>query len=231
MSNLVLGNSGQADGASKAQQNIPWGMGESFDGFVTELRPRFYQGTYRGYKYSIGCQLTALSAATATVSSLGATAQPIVGIWNPSTSGINAVLNQAMLRDVINNVSSVAVGDFVWCGSVGNTGNLTAGLAPYNRKTGASTGSACKAFALSTASLLTGLTNTLAIIEPGDFNLASSLLTTTVTAATMTPGQIGVQNFDGSWFVPPGGVLALMNTVSSTTHSVSARLMWDEVPV
>ena len=40
-----------------------------------------------------------------------------------------------------------------------------------------------------------------------------------------------VQYFEGSLIVPPGGVLALLNTVSSVTHSVTARLLWEEVPV
>jgi O-antigen/teichoic acid export membrane protein len=107
---------------------------------------------------------------------------------------------------------------------------MSAGLNPINRNTLAALGSAAKAFALSTASLLTGLVNNLVFLEAADFNTASALLTTTVAAATPTPSINGVQNFDGSIIVPPGGVLALLNTVSSTTHSVAARLMWEEVP-
>jgi hypothetical protein len=60
--------------------------------------------------------------------------------------------------------------------------------------------------------------------------VASGLLTTTVAVATPTPSVVGVQFFDGSLIVPPGGVLALLNTTSVTTHSVTSRLMWEEVP-
>jgi hypothetical protein len=140
------------------------------------------------------------------------------------------VMLQAMLVDEINNVTSVAMGAFVWASSTGNAA-LTAGLAPFNRKTLANTGSQAKAFSLSTASLLTGLTNNLVVFDAAEFNTASGLLTTTVAAATPTPSVSGVQNFDGSLIVPPGGVLGLFNTVSSTTHSVAARLMWEEYPL
>jgi len=162
---------------------------------------------------------------------LTSSAQPIVGVWNPFNSGVNLVILQAALVDFINNVTSVSLGGFVWASSASNTGILTAGLNPFNRKNLTNTGSQAKAFALSTASLLTGLTNNVVVFEPAEFNTASGLLTTTVVAATPTPSVSGVQQFDGSLIVPPGGVLALLNTVSVTTHTVSARLLWEEVVV
>lgn len=221
---LLQGNQGQTGKA--VGQNLTAGFGEFSDVLVTELQARFYQQNYRGNLFSIGCQLTALSAATILLTASG---QPIVGVWNPPTSPVNLVPLQAMLVDELNNVTSVALGAFVWAASTGNN-LLTAGLAPFNRKTLASTGSQAKAFALSTASLLTGLTNNLTVFEPAEFNTASGLLTTTVAAATPTPSVSGVQNFDGSLIVPPGGVLGLFNTISSVTHSVAARLLWAEVP-
>lgn len=205
----------------------PFRQGHLSELIVSELHGRFYEQILNGRVYSIGCSLTALSAATIL---LTASAQPIVGVWNPPTSGVNVSILQAMLIAALNNVTSVAPGMYAWAGSIGNV-SLTSGLAPYNRKTMANNGSACKAFALSTASLLAGLTNNLTIFEPAEFNTASALLTTTVAAATPTPSVSGVQNFDGSMIVPPGGVLALVNTISSTTHSVAGRLMWEENPI
>ena len=211
--------------------NISISLGEFGDLLVSELQARYYESNYRGQVFSIGCPLTALTSATATAAQLSASSQLIVGVWNPSTSGKNAVILQAALMDQLNNVTSVALSDFVWVGSVGNSANLTAGLAPFNRNTLASSGSSMKAFTLSTASLCTGLTNTLVIIEPVDAGVASALLTTTVAAATPTPSPVYVQNVDGSLIVPPGGILGIMNQVSVTTHSVAARLMWMEVSV
>jgi hypothetical protein len=57
------------------------------------------------------------------------------------------------------------------------------------------------------------------------------MLTTTVTAATMTPGVGGVVNFDGGVIISPGVMWGVFNTVSTTTHSAAARLVWEEVPV
>lgn len=219
----AVGPSFSGDGAFP-----PIRQGKQGDIIASELHGRFYEQTYRGNVFSIGCQLTALSAATVLLTS---SAQPIVGVWNPSSSGVNLVILQAALVDEINNVTSVALGAFVWASSIGNVATLSAGLNPYNRKTMATTGSNAKAFALSTASLLTGLTTNLVVFDAAEFNTASGLLTTTVAAATPTPSVSGVQNFDGSLIVPPGGVLALLNTISVTTHSVAGRLMWEEVPV
>lgn len=188
---------------------------------------RFQEAVKRGSVYSIGCNLTALSAATILLTASG---QPIVGVWNPTTSGVNFVILQAALLAALNNVTSVAPGQYIWAASIGNL-SLSAGLNPVNRKTLQSAGSAGKAFALSTASLLTGLTTNLTFLEAGDFNTASALLTTTVAAATPTPSIASRQDFDGSLIVPPGGVLGLFNTISSTTHSVAGRLLWEEVPV
>jgi len=201
--------------------------GKTGEAIVQQLHGRYYEQVSRANVYSIGCNLTPLSAATIL---LTASAQPIVGVWNPTTSLVNLVILQAALTAGINTVSSVAPGAYIWASSVGNTA-LTVGLTPFNRRTLAAAGSAAKAFSLSTASLLTGLTNNVVFLEAAEFPTACSMLTTTVLAATMTPGVAGVQTFDGSLIVPPGGVLALLNTVSSVTHSVSARLMWEEVPV
>lgn len=214
-----------SDGASPIQGFRQGRQGEMI---VSELHGRFYEQVLRGSTYSIGCNLTALSAATVLLTSSG---QPIVGVWNPLTSGVNVVLLQAMLIDEVNAAAaSVALGAFIWASSLNNV-SLTAGLSPVNRKTLASTGSQAKAFSLSTASLLTGLTNNLTFLEAAEFNTAASLATTTIAAATPVPSVSGVENFDGSIIVPPGGVIGLFNTISVTTHSVAARLLWEEVPV
>jgi hypothetical protein len=59
----------------------------------------------------------------------------------------------------------------------------------------------------------------------------SGLTYTTLASTALLPSYAGTENFDGSIFVPPGGVLALLNTVSSTVFSVAGRLTWEEVPV
>ena len=201
-------------------------MGEQI---VSELHGRFYEANYRQTLFSTGhTGAFALVAANATATGLTATAQPVLGIYNPSSSTVNCVVSQLALQEFLNNVTSVALGAWVFAIATGQTA-VSTGLTPWNRKTLAASGSQAKGFAGATA--LTGLTGSLTVQEAVEIGQASGLLTTTVAAATPTPSNGTVINFDGSLIVPPGGVLALMNTLSVTTHSVYGRLLWEEVPI
>jgi hypothetical protein len=194
---------------------------------VTELHGRFYEQAFRGNIYFVGgAGLVALSANTIT---LTATSTPILGIYNPPTSTFNAVVLQASLSTVINTVTTpVGSGAYVWASSAGNTG-VSTGLSPWNAKTLQQTGSQVKGFAGATA--LTGLTNNLTIMAGADFPSITGLTYGTITNTNVIYSNGAVQNFDGNLIVPPGGVLSLVNTVSTTTVSVIARLLWEEVPL
>lgn len=197
---------------------------------IAELHGRFYEQTFRGNTFSTGMTITALSANTIT---LTASTTPILGVWNPGNSTVNLAIMQATLSYFANTLTTPAPpGVFVWASSFGNNA-ISTGNAPYNRKTMSSVGSSAKAFNLSPA--LTGLTNNLVIFEAMDIpqpgTLAAGTITASTTTSNATVGQLGVQNFDGSLIVPPGGVLALLNTTSSTTYSVTGRLLWEEVPL
>lgn len=211
--------------------NAPQGglrTGRLGDLIASELHGRFYEQVFRGNTYSIG--MTTLAALTANTATLTATTTPIVGVWNPSTNANNLVILQAMLATGINAAATTGAGVFAWASSIGNA-SITTGSAPFNRKTLQAAGSNAKAFQLTLGTALTGLTNNLLIFEPGDFQEPTVITTAAVSTAIQTPVIPGIQNFDGSLIVPPGGVLALVNTVSTTTVSVYARLMWEEVPV
>jgi len=225
MDTTILGQVGPqfgADGATPAAR-----MGRSAELVVQELHGRFYEQAFRNNLYSVACQpVTALASTTVL---LTASAQPIVGVWNPLSSPVNLSILQIMVQDMINTVTTPALpGAFVIAASTGN-GLLTAGLAPFNRKTLASTGSQAKAFTLSTASLLTGLTNNLVVQEVLDVPIAHVLASTIAAINSPIPGTVGVTNLDGDLIVPPGGVLAVLNTSSTTAHSVLARILWEEV--
>ena len=209
---------------------VPLRTGQLGDQIVSELHGRFYEQAYRGNLFSFGqTAVTALSANTIT---LTATTTPIVGVYNPNNSGKNLVILQASLVAFINTFTTpVNAGAFVWAASVNNTA-VSTGSTPINRSTLQAAGSVAKGFAGATA--LTGLTNNLTIIEPADFNSPTALTYGTIVAPTSgtTLGSVGgVQNFDGSLIVPPGGVLALLNTTSTTTMSALGRLLWEEVSV
>src|SRR6266576_2788461 len=119
---LLAGQVGPQVAADGALPNLR--LGRSGEVIFQELHGRFYEQVFRGNVFSIGCQLTALSAATVL---LTASAQPIVGVWNPTTSGVNAVILQAALQNLLNTLTTpTAPGSFVWASSLGNA-SLTAG--------------------------------------------------------------------------------------------------------
>lgn len=199
--------------------------GKQGDQIASELHGRFYEQAYRGFTYGAGSSLTALSANTI---SLSATTTPIVGVWNPSSNGVNLVLLQAGLQLIANAATATAPGGFVWAASFNNP-SITTGAVPINRKTLQAGGSNAKAFNGTVA--LTGLTNNLVILEGADFVGLHTIAYAAVAATAFYNGVGGVQNFDGQIIVPPGGVIALLNTVSTTTFSATSRLLWEEVPV
>lgn len=192
---------------------------------VSELHGRFYQQTFQGKVYGNGT--LALTALTANTITLTATTTPILGVWNPLSSTVNLVILQAALASGINNAASTGAGIFVWATSTGNAA-LTLGTTPFNHKTLTAAGSQAKGLAFIA---LTGLTNNLVVQEAADFPTATIITTATVPTTIQTPSVMTRQDIDGALTVPPGGVLALLNTVSTTTISVHGRLLWEEVAV
>lgn len=227
MPQIISGQVGPAllgDGVSTQ----PMRQGKLGESIISELHGRFYEQVYRGNVFSNGVSLTALSANTIT---LNATTTPILGVYNPSTSTVNVVILQASLVCYVNTFTTpVGAGSFVWASSIGNAA-VSTGTAGFNRRTLASAGAQAKGLSFVA---LTGLSNNLVIFEAGDFSSPTGQTYGTIvapTAGTSLSSVGGVQNFDGQLIVPPGGVLALLNTTSTTTMSAAGRLMWEEVPI
>jgi hypothetical protein len=197
-------------------------MGQQNDIIASELHGKFYEQNYRGNVYSIGMGVTALSANTIT---LTATTTPIIGVWNPLSSSVNLEILKAKLQIAVAGASAVAPGGLVWATSINNAA-ISTGLAPLNRKTLANAGSQAKGFTIATA--LTGLTNSLVVQHAAGFG--TLIAAQGATATPMVSGDC-VEEFDGSLIIPPGGVLCLLNTVSTTTISVASMLLWAEVPI
>lgn len=207
--------------------NPPLRQGRQGDVIVSALHGEMYEQNYRGNLYFTGH--TALTALSANTISLTATTTPILGLWNPLSSTVNLVVLHAMLNVVANNLTSgAAPGGLMWAVSSGN-GAISTGLTPYNAKSLIAAGSQARGFAGATA--LTGLTNNLVIAAGANFTSPSGLTYTTLASTALLQPFGGFENFDGSLIVPPGGVLALLNTVSSTVFSAYGRILWEEVPV
>ena len=212
-------------------------MGQLGDMIVSELHGRFYEQAYRGAFFRTGTTGAAVAGtatmgtATGTSATLAtaATGTPMLGVYNPITSTVNAVITQATLQTMVQTATTpIPFNGLVWCVSVGN-GGITTGLTPWNSKTLTQTGSQCKGFAGATA--VTGLSFTPTAMEAADFYGGGMVTYGTVATTAIIPTYLARQDFDGQLIVPPGGLLALYNTSATTTFSFTGRLLWEEVPL
>lgn len=226
MPNMTL----QVGAQTNATGNPTQRGGKGSDGIVSELQGRLYQSTYDGNTYRGGSTSVVALSANSITSATSATGAPIVGLYNPLGSGKNMVLVQAFLAAFANTLTApVGPGAFIWLVGTGQSA-LSLGASPINAGTLQASGSVGKVFGGGVA--LTGLTGAMAVAFPADFQNSTALTHGTITATNATlSSQGGVANYDGSLFVPPGGVLGLYNTTSSTTFSAVAGLLWNEVPV
>lgn len=203
--------------------------GKAGDLIVSDLQARFYENNYRGNTFSGGMTLTSINAATFTTATLGATCTPITGVYNPTGSGKNLVVLQMQLQVVLTALTSTGPGAFMWATSIGNSA-LTLGTTPLNRSTLAQSGSIAKDMS---GIALTGLTNNLVVrAAAGAAGGSAYNISNVATAAGFQTTMAAVEaTIDGSWIIPPGGVLALLCTTTPVAHSAATMIMWNEVPV
>lgn len=193
---------------------------------ATDAHGRFAEATRRGFVYSTGMTLTSIAISTFTT--LTNTTTPIVGVWNPATNIVNLEILYAVLGVTWTALTNTGGGPFVWAYSTGNSA-ISTGLTPLNRRTMVATGSQAKGFA-NTA--LTGLTNNLVIAGTAALQGGSAAFAQVDTAVGFSPFYTsGQEMLEGSFIVPPGGVLALLATTTPVAHSAASMLVWEEVPI
>ena len=216
-----------ADGSAPIQG---FRQGKQGDMIASELHGRYYEQTYRGNVFSGGIPLTAINAATFTSATLTAACTPILGVWNPQTSGVNAVILAAKLSVTLTALQATGGAPYVWAVSTGNNAPLTAGLQPWKRNTLQQAGSALKNLA---GVPLTGLTSNLLVMGGsavgGGSGYSVPLLGTAAGFSTLH--ATAVEFLDGLIIVPPSAVLVLLATTTPVAHSVAGSLIWEEVPV
>ena len=214
-----------ADGATATAR-----LGKGADVIVSELHGRFYEQNYRGMLFSGGLTaLTSLNAVTFTTATLGPTATPILGIWNPLTSPVNLIVMHVKLQVILTALQATGCGSFHWCTSIGN-GAISTGVQGLNRKTLLQAGGFGKDVS---GVALTGLTNNLVVrnaagIGGGSLYNASLLGTAAGFGTVMNPS---VESVDGQWMIPPGGVLALLCATTPVAHSAGGGILWTEAAV
>lgn len=191
---------------------------------------RFNDAAFYSRLFSAGGGLIAINNVTFTLATLGATATPIVGLWNPFTSPNYVSVLQASLATIMTALQNTGPGGYVWAFSVGNAG-LTLGTTGWNRKTLSQAGNFGRAFVGGLA--LTGLTNNLVVAEGSALGGGSSYNAALLgTAAGFQTQQVtSVENFDGGLIIPPGGVIALLATTTPVAHSVVPKILWEEFKI
>jgi len=183
---------------------------------------QYYDANVRGNVYTFGISNTPLVSTNAVATGVTATSRPVIGLWNDVGTGKNlVVLNATVVATTIDD-TAVAPGGFTWYKDVSET-SISTGSTPVNCSTLASSGSVAKAFAMSTA--LTGLVGSLSILRPSPITILNAA--GPGTAITQSQG-VSEDRIDGSIIVPPGGVLSLMNMLSTTTVDLSVSITWAE---
>lgn len=218
-----------------------WGGTGTFKPFTSGLsgaqrtgdaHARFMDATLGGRVFSTGpAAAVSISNVTFTLATTGATATPIIGVWNPLTSPVNLVIWQAILAAYMTTLTgTVGPGGFVWMVATAQSANLSLAITPINRRTLTAAGSFARGL---TGVALTGLTATLATLCASTLNGGSGMTTafTETAVGARAPNFSAVENIDGSIIVPPGGVLALQASVTPVGHTALSGLVWEEVPI
>jgi hypothetical protein len=194
---------------------------------VADGHGRFLEPAIRNALFSSGMTITSISNATFSTGTLGATATPIIGIWNPLGSGKNCVILQVRVQIINTALQVTGAGALVWCTSTGQNA-ITTGITPLNRFSLATSGSVAKGFA---GTALTGLSGNLTVQEAAALGGLVSNLSTLQTAAGLIPTMPSfLDNIDGGFVVPPGGVIALLCTTNPPVAiSAASSILWEEI--
>ena len=198
---------GKQSNSSGAQANLR--SNREGDLLVSENLPRFYQKVAEGDVFSATTPLAGVTlAATHTTATLGATATPIITIFNGGT--LNIAINRTYLATLS---GTPAAGSYYWYVAptqVGSALTLLTDTTINNKTFITDTPSGVK---IGYGKALTGLVGNLTQLRPAG----------TLNTVTASLGFIDDKT-EGVVIVPPNGLIALMATATGTTHVVNASV-------
>jgi hypothetical protein len=192
-------------------QNAPGGTFAEV--LVSELNPVYYQLLKAGKVFAL-----AQAAVNPTAFSGGAAGTPLIGLYNPPSSGVDLVMLQARvgLRATGTAAASSALNFYaVQQGATAPTGTQTA---PRNMYSQALTGS--QAYAMANTA------NTGALAS----NLIAPSISLQALATAAQNVSLLVDDIKGAIIVPPGGYLAYGLVAALTAGSIDSSLIWAEIP-
>ena len=201
--------------------------GKTGETIVGDAHGRFREAALRGALFSAGMTTTSIANVTFTTATLGATGTPIIGLWNPFNSGKNLEVLQVRIQAIITAATATGPGALMWCTAV-NQSAITTGIVPTSRFSLLASGATAKAYA-NTA--LTGLSGNLTVqdavgLQPGMLGNFSQV--GTAVGFVFSSVSSVIENIDGAWIVPPGGVLAILCTTTPVAISAASSILWEE---
>lgn len=218
-----VGTQALGDGTTQA----PLRQGRTGELIASELHGRFYEQNYRSALFSGGMTATSIANVTFTTGTLGATCTPIAGLWNPSTSTVNLVILQASVTIAPTAATKTGAGPLVWATATGELA-ISTGNAPVSRRTLVASGSQAKDMS---GVALTGKVANL-VVRSASVCGGGSAPYSQVDGTVAAPSPMlvtTVENIDGAYIVPPGGVLALLGTTTPVATSAASMILWEEV--
>ena len=209
---LNQGNQGQIGKMTGA--NLTASFGEYQETLVSELQPRYYELAYRSQIY-----VAAVAAAAPTAYTGAAGGTPLIGVWNPPSSGKNLIMIQAGIG-VVAAASAAGLTQFrLYAGVTANvTGTLSNPLSTFNWAT-AGSGSVAR-FSSNTASTSSTALNY--ILTLGNYYWGAS------GGSSSFLSQPIVCDLGGSIIIPPGSMIGMGAVTVPTSMTNDAWLLWAE---
>lgn len=181
---------------------------------VQQNQGAYYEATNQGSSWTISTAIAGI-ATTALFTVSTASAKPIVGVFNPTGSGVNL----SVQRVIIIQVTGTAVSSFVWGALAGATGMSAASgvQTGINNKTFAAGSHQARAFAGATAMVGTA----------GFYRVIGGPTNGAFTASAQATYRDDV---DGEIIVKPGNFVGVFGTATTIENVVVASMTWTEVP-
>ena len=181
---------------------------------TSDTHARFYEGAYRSKLWFA----TSAVGGVASQAAAALAASCAFALRNPTGSGVNAILYQAMVGYIS---GTMAVGTYVWASYAQGAAALGGtAITPVNAQLGSAATAQCTAgtgasFVAGSPTLLRG-----SALSQGAYAAG---------AASLVPQ---VENLDGQILVPPGQALVLfLIGATGTSEKLIYSLMWEEAPI
>ena len=221
---LVEGQIGPVVGQDGTQQQVRQARDASL--VTNDGHARYYEPTVRALVFSAtGPMASATSSSSTAVAAAGtfpAASSPLGALWNPASTGKNAVIIRGGFSEV-----SAGTGPGILLWALGPTAAITAGTKlPINGNNGTGGGSVCTAYGATSATAIAALTG------QSQVNVLRPLINSSGAQAVFGTGVLAAYELtDGDIVVPPGNVLILAGTIAGATLVGGFTIEWEEVAV